>query len=73
MPEGYYIQWLITFNPIDASSWLKSRFFDTPSENTLAMTTTYKQNEWLSEADLEMCAPSRIDGQKIMSKIREGG
>jgi len=54
MPEDYYIQWLITFNPIDASSWLKSRFFDTPSENVLAMTTTYKQNEWLSKADLEM-------------------
>ena len=54
MPEGYYIQWLITFNPIDASSWLKSRFFDKPSEKVLAMTTTYKQNEWLSEADFEM-------------------
>lgn len=54
MPEGYYIQWLITFNPIDASSWLKAKFFDKPSENVLAMTTTYKINEWLSEKDFEM-------------------
>ena len=54
MPEGYYIQWLITFNPIDSSSWLKARFFDVPRDNVLAMTTTYKQNEWLSKADLEM-------------------
>ena len=54
LPEGYYIQWLITFNPWDSSCWLKSRFFDKPSENVLAMTTNYKINEWLSENDLEM-------------------
>ena len=54
MPEGYYIQWLITFNPIDSSSWLKARFFDKPHDNVLAMTTNYKINEWLSAADLEM-------------------
>jgi phage terminase large subunit len=54
LPEGYYIQWLITFNPWDSSSWLKRRFFDTPRENTLAMTTTYKCNEWLSDADRQM-------------------
>lgn len=53
LPDGYYIQWLIIFNPWSASSWLKSRFFDKPNKNVLAMTTTYKQNEWLSEADKE--------------------
>ena len=53
LPEGYYIQWLIIFNPWSASSWLKGRFFDTPNKNVLAMTTTYKQNEWLSDADKE--------------------
>ena len=37
-----------------ASSWLKSRFFDKQSENVLAMTTTYKNNEWLSENDLAL-------------------
>lgn len=54
LPEGYYIQWLITFNPYSASSWLKARFFDKQSENVLAMTTTYKNNEWLSENDLAL-------------------
>lgn len=54
LPEGYYIQWLVTFNPYSASSWLKSRFFDKQSENVLAMTTTYKNNEWLSENDLAL-------------------
>lgn len=54
LPEGYYIQWLITFNPWDSGSWLKQRFFDTQGDNVLAMTTNYKCNEWLSEADIEM-------------------
>ena len=54
LPEGYYIQWILTFNPYSASSWLKARFFDKPSENVLAMTTTYKCNEWLSENDLAL-------------------
>lgn len=54
LPEGYYFQWLITFNPWDSSSWLKSRFFDTPRDNVLAMTTTYKCNEWLSKESLDM-------------------
>lgn len=53
MPEGYYIQWLITFNPWDSSSWLKHRFFDVHHDNVLAMTTTYKCNEWLSQDDLD--------------------
>lgn len=54
LPEGYYIQWLITFNPWDSSCWLKSRFFDTTRDSVLAMTTTYQCNEWLSDADREM-------------------
>ena len=54
LPEGYYIQWLLTFNPYSSSSWLKARFFDQPSDNVLSMTTTYKCNEWLSENDLAL-------------------
>lgn len=54
MPEGYYIQWLITFNPWDASSWLKRKFFDELDDDVLAMTTTYKCNEWLSDIDLKL-------------------
>lgn len=54
LPRGYFVQWLITFNPWDSSSWLKARFFDTPHDDTLAMTTTYKCNEWLSGLDLQL-------------------
>lgn len=54
LPEWYYIQWLITFNPWDSGSWLKARFFDVPHDNVLAMTTNYKCNEFLSENDIAM-------------------
>jgi phage terminase large subunit len=54
MPDNYYIQWLITLNPWDSGCWVKGRFFDTPDPDVLAMTTTYKCNEWLSDADMRM-------------------
>lgn len=38
----------------DSGSWLKGRFFDSTSDEVLAMTTTYKCNEWLSDSDLRM-------------------
>ena len=54
LPEGYYVQWIITFNPWDSGSWLKARFFDVPHDNVLAMTTNYKCNEFLSDDDIAM-------------------
>ena len=54
LPKGYYVQWLISFNPWSSSSWLKARFFDVPHDNVLAMTTTYECNEWLSDTDRAM-------------------
>lgn len=47
-------QWTITFNPWNEHHWLKKRFFDTPSSDTLAMTTNYMCNEWLDEADMKV-------------------
>lgn len=53
MPDGYFKQLTLTFNPWSHASWLKKRFFDRePDEDVLAITTTYKVNEWLDEADL---------------------
>ena len=51
MPEGYFVQFTLTFNPWDVNSYLKSKFFDVQDEDILAMTTTYKCNEWLSDSD----------------------
>lgn len=51
VPEGYFKQLTLTFNPWSATSWLKKRFFDNPDENTFIKTTTWQCNEWLDEAD----------------------
>lgn len=51
LPLGYFKQITITFNPWNEKHWLKSRFFDSPNENTLALTTTYQCNEFLGDDD----------------------
>lgn len=51
VPEGYFKQITLTFNPWSATSWLKARFFDAPDEDAFTKTTTWQCNEWLDEAD----------------------
>lgn len=51
VPEGYFKQLTLTFNPWSATSWLKARFFDHPDSNTFIKTTTWQCNEWLDDAD----------------------
>lgn len=51
VPEGYFKQITLTFNPWSATSWLKARFFDAPDEDTFTKTTTWQQNEWLDDGD----------------------
>ena len=51
VPEGYFKQITLLFNPWSALSWLKPRFFDNPDENTFTKTTTWECNEWLDDAD----------------------
>lgn len=50
-PEDLFKQVTLTFNPWNEHHWLKKRFFDKADEDTLAMTTNYLCNEWLSEED----------------------
>lgn len=54
LPEGYFKQITLTFNPWSEKHWLKKRFFDSPDDNTLAITTTYKCNEWLGKDDIAL-------------------
>ena len=56
IPEGsdLFKQITLTFNPWNEHHWLKKRFFDNPDDETLAMTTNYKCNEWLDKADLKV-------------------
>ena len=52
VPEGYYKQITLTFNPWNEKHWIKRRFFDVENDpDILAVTKDYRCNEWLDEAD----------------------
>ena len=61
LPEGYYKQITLTFNPWSENTWLKGRFFDHPNNDVLAVTTNYMCNEWLSDADRQVFEDMRIN------------
>ena len=46
LPDHLWKQITFTFNPWNERHWLKARFFDTEDEDILALTTTYKVNEF---------------------------
>ncbi|MEG2658231.1 MAG: PBSX family phage terminase large subunit, partial [Clostridiales bacterium] len=52
MEPGYFKQLTLTFNPWSGQHWLKRRFFKGKSAETLALTRTYLDNEFLDEKDL---------------------
>lgn len=54
LPEGYWKRITATFNPWSAAHFSKKRFFDVVSDDVLAMTTTYMDNPYLSETDLQL-------------------
>lgn len=51
VPDGYFKQITLTFNPWSATSWLKPRFFDVKDDDIFTKTTTWKCNEWLDDSD----------------------
>ena len=74
VPPGLFKQWTITFNPWNERHWLKRRFFDAPeSQNILAMTTNYKCNEWLDEADMEMFEEMKLRNPRRYAVAGLGG
>ena len=52
--SGLFKQITLTLNPWNEHHWIKKRFFDNTDDETLAMTTNYKCNEWLDKADLKV-------------------
>lgn len=60
LPQGYFKQITVTFNPWSEKHWLKKRFFDSEDEDILALTTTYECNEYLGE-----------DDRKLFEKMKE--
>lgn len=58
---GLFKRFTITFNPWTDKHWLKRRFFDTPdTDNKIALTTTYRCNEWLDENDRRVFEEMKI-------------
>ena len=72
LPEGYFKQFIITFNPWSDSSWLKRRFFDVQDDNVLALTTTYRCNEFLGPDDIALFEQMKIRNPRRYSVEGEG-
>ena len=64
VPPPLFKQTTLTFNPWNANHWLKSRFFDQPQPDVLAMTTDYRCNEFLDEADRRLYARMREENPR---------
>lgn len=64
VPEGYFKQITMTFNPWSATSWLKARFFDAPDEDTFTKTTTWQCNKWLDEADRNIFLKMKVQNPR---------
>lgn len=47
-----YVQYLLSFNPIDENHWLKKRFIDRKDPDATVLVTTYKDNDFLTEQDV---------------------
>jgi phage terminase large subunit len=54
LPEGYFKQITLTLNPWSEKHWIKKRFFDRIDPNILAMTTSYRCNEFLGDDDRQI-------------------
>jgi phage terminase large subunit len=72
LPEGYYKQFTLTFNPWNEKHWLKRRFFDAVDPNAMAMTTTYQCNEFLGNDDRELFEWMRLNKPKRYRVEGEG-
>lgn len=61
LPEGYWKQITLTYNPWVESHWTKSRFWDKEDPDADRFTTTHLINEFLSEADHRLIEKLQVD------------
>jgi phage terminase large subunit len=61
MPGDYFKQITITYNPWVNTHWTKTRFWDKEDPNAFRLTTTYRCNEWLDDADRALIEDARIN------------
>ena len=48
-----YIQWILTYNPINEFHWLKTKYHDHKQDNVTLLCTTYKDNKFLDNEYVE--------------------
>ena len=72
LPDGLFKQITLTFNPWSDRHWIKKRFFDVEDDNVLAMTTTYKCNEFLGDDDKDLFEKMKIQNPKRYRVEGEG-
>lgn len=53
LPEQLFYQFIVTLNPWSDKHWIKKRFFDTTDSDVMAVTTTYKCNEFLDQGNID--------------------
>ena len=54
LPKPLFYQLTLTFNPWKSSLWIKKKFFDQKNPEILAITTTYKTNEWIDSQYIQV-------------------
>ena len=59
-----YIQFILSFNPIDEKNWLKERFFDSQDPDAHTIKTTYKDNAFLTDDDRR-----RLESYKELNEL----
>lgn len=64
LPEGYFKQITLSFNPWNERHWLKKRFFDVKEYNVYAITTNYLINEFLGEDDRELFEHMKVNNPR---------
>jgi phage terminase large subunit len=74
LPEGsgLWKQITLTYNPWVNSHWTKSRFFDRQDPDAFTLTTTYRCNEWLDDADRALIEKLRETDPERYKVVGEG-
>lgn len=73
VPDWLWKQTTLTFNPWNERHWIKRRFFDVKNADILALTTNYKINEFLDEADRDLFENMRVRNPKRYQVAGLGG
>ena len=64
VPDNYFKQITLTFNPWSENCWLKPRFFDKPDDDTFTKTTNWECNEWLDASDRNIFLKMKKDNPR---------